>query len=244
MVVPPHQEVSMTEPSLCPPDDHPCHDCGRGYDRSRLDDEGRCDECATPAGRLLTELLARGIKAETSDDTDGVIVGGLFVDAVDCGWGISSQDEASDLDGNVRAAADAIAAIANHDALAAEVKRLREDLRMEGLRAGGWHSQTIDMGRRVERLTAELEKPVVGAWVAVDGGHARYAGGVMIAIVTTSWMASRPPWHGDAVDGGICGRGPETGDAGRHAADLALTAAGYRLVGGVYPLLGEVPDAR
>ena len=33
-------------------------------------------------------------------------------------------------------------------------------------------------------------------------------------------------------------------EGGKHAADLALLAAGYRLVGGVHPLPDEVPDAR
>ena len=175
-------------------------------------------DAETPAGRLVTALRERGIKSEASDDTDGVIVNGLFVDAVDCGWGISGNGD--DLDGNIEAAANAIAAI---------------------VQAPGLRAESAALAAEVKRLREELEKPVAGPWRReLFGSHVRWhasAGeGDRVAAI------ARPPgdWRGGWTMRGFWGApetgGPETDDAGRHAADLALLAAGYRLVGGVHPL--------
>lgn len=129
-----------------------------------------------------------------------------------------------DHDGNITSAATAIAAIvqapglrAEHDTLAAEIKRLRE----------------------------ELGKPVAREWTPYDltDGMRRDAGPLFASARRTS--ESGDPWGwrvGKIVTRERIASGPETGDAGRHAADLALLAAGYRLVGGVHPLPDEVPD--
>jgi hypothetical protein len=84
----------------------------------------------------------------------------------------------------------------------------------------------------VERLRAELAKPVAGAWV----GCIRSVGGYSVAF---SLPADAVPgddecgWWAQHPDGTLIASGPETGNAGRRACDLAL-AATYRLVGGVF----------
>ncbi len=90
------------------------------------------------------------------------------------------------------------------------------------------------MGRS-KRLREELEKPVATAWRRnireVDGWTVAFAcpDGTPLVKGESGWWIQTP-------DGTLLAHGPETGDAGRHAADLALLAAGYRLVGGVHPL--------
>lgn len=132
--------------------------------------------------------------------------------------------------------ADVAAARRERDTLAAEVKRLRDAL------ADRTQGQTIaetaaDVQRaEVEQLRLELEKPVAGAWV--NDFRPSERGYTMAAISGNGWVA----YHN--TGGKALASGPETSDAGRHAADLALLAAGYRLVGGAHPLPSEVPDAR
>ena len=107
------------------------------------------------------------------------------------------------------------------------------------------HRELMEAVGEIERLRAELEKPVAGPWRReLFGSHVRWhasAGeGDRIAAI------ARPPgdWRGGWIMRGFWGApessGPESSDAGRHAADLALLAAGYRLVGGVHPLPDEV----
>ena len=49
----------MTDPQ----DDIPCTACETEGPRSRLDEEGLCPDCRTPAGRLVTALAERGVRA-------------------------------------------------------------------------------------------------------------------------------------------------------------------------------------
>ena len=225
----------MTDPQ----NDKPCRDCGAPTQH----DTERCDDCRTPAGRLVTALMDLNIDAEI--DGRFVNVGCLIVDTNDEGmWSIDGHEE----DGIT--AADAIAAIvqapglrSENAALAAEVKRLRDAL------ADRTQGQTIaetaaDVQRsEVERLRLELEKPVATAWRRnireVDGWTVAFAcpDGAPLVKDESGWWIQTP-------DGTLLAHGPETGNAGRHAADLALLAAGYRLVGGVHPLPAETPYDR
>ena len=115
----------MTDPQ----NDVSCRDCKRPTQHATE----ICADCRTPAGRLVTALRGRGVRAETSDDTDGVIVNGLFVDAVDCGWGISGNGD--DLDGNITSAASAIAAIVQAPGLRAENATLADVIAGEAANA-------------------------------------------------------------------------------------------------------------
>ena len=90
----------MTDPQ----DDEPCAACDTEGSRSRLDEDGLCPDCRTPAGRLVTALGSLGIKAEASDART-VSVGAAVVDLDDGPWTIMGADA----DGIT--AADAIAAI-------------------------------------------------------------------------------------------------------------------------------------
>ena len=96
------------------------------------------------------------------------------------------------------------------------------------------HRELTEAVGEIERLREELEKPVAGAWM--NDFRPSERGYVMAAIkgYLGGWAAYHPN------GGPAFASGPETGDAGRHAADLALIAAGYRLVGGVHPLPDEV----
>ena len=86
----------MTDPQ----NDKPCRDCGAPTQH----DTERCDDCRTPAGRLVTALMDLNIDAEI--DGRFVNVGCLIVDTNDEGmWSIDGHEE----DGIT--AADAIAAI-------------------------------------------------------------------------------------------------------------------------------------
>ena len=87
-----------------PQNDIPCTACEAEGSRSRLDDDGLCPDCRTPAGRLVTALGSLGIKAEASDART-VSVGAAVVDLDDGPWTIMGADA----DGIT--AADAIAAI-------------------------------------------------------------------------------------------------------------------------------------
>jgi hypothetical protein len=95
----------------------------------------------------------------------------------------------------------------------------------------GAHADLLRLHAEVARLTAELEKPVVDAWHWTN--VRRNSQGEIVAAVNVDG------WYALDKNGEHVGDGPETGDAGKRAADLALVAAGYRLVGGVF---GEVSD--
>ena len=84
----------------------------------------------------------------------------------------------------------------------------------------------------VERLRAELAKPVAEAWRRGVGGWVRHipmmpGGLTWVAFVHGSGWRT---WDARGEPGPA---GPESGDAGRRAADLALSPF-YRLVGGVF----------
>jgi hypothetical protein len=110
----------MTDPQ----DDIPCTACEVEGSRSRLDEDGLCPGCRTPAGRLVTALMEINVDSEIGRRF--VNVGCLIVDTNEDGdWSIDGHNE----DGIT--AADAIAAIvqapglrADRDTLAARVKEL------------------------------------------------------------------------------------------------------------------------
>ena len=91
----------MTDPQ----DDIPCRSCPTEGSRSRLDDDGLCPGCRTPAGRLVMALAERGIKATVDDDETVTAAGFLGVDIDDDGnW--TAYDTSADLE-----AADALSLI-------------------------------------------------------------------------------------------------------------------------------------
>jgi hypothetical protein len=188
----------MTDPQ----NDIPCRDCKRPTQHATE----RCDDCRTPAGRLLTELRALLIKGKAIDGFE-VKVGDLLVSADPASWAICHESESGDHDGNITSAANAIAAIVDHAGTIAT------------------------LAAEVERLRVELEKPVASAWSRGLGGFIRWANNGRVSAAAGSESGWNAYHNREAV-----ASGPETGDAGRHAADLAILAAGYRLVGGVHPL--------
>jgi hypothetical protein len=100
------------------------------------------------------------------------------------------------------------------------------------------HATCLHLHAEVARLTADLAAanarlPAVGRWVRSNFSWARDCAGRTVAEIHGSG------WYVYDHDDNLCASSPETGDAGRRAADLALVAAGYRLVGGVF---GEVSD--
>ncbi len=104
------------------------------------------------------------------------------------------------------------------------------------LAAPDLHRELTEAVGEIERLRAELEKPVAREWKEHGLTWDRDAGNDLALLVRQNgWRV----WALDMSCRTIA-TGPETGDAGRHAADLALLAAGYRLVGGVHPLPDEV----
>ena len=116
----------MTDPQ----NDKPCRDCKRPTQHATE----ICDDCRTPAGRLVTDLRALGIKGTAIDGFE-VKVGDLLVSADPASWAICHESEGEDHGGNITSAANAIAAIvqapglrAENATLAAEVKRLTERL--------------------------------------------------------------------------------------------------------------------
>jgi len=111
-----------------PQNDIPCTACEAEGSRSRLDDDGLCPDCRTPAGRLVAALLAAGIEDVNHDSSITVSVGCLTIEVYEDDperWTI----EGFDADGIT--AIDAIAAIvqapglrAERDTLAARVAEL------------------------------------------------------------------------------------------------------------------------
>jgi len=112
----------MTDPQ----NDIPCTACETEGSRSRLDADGLCPGCRTPAGRLVAALMEINIDSEIGGRF--VNVGCLIVDTNDDGdWSIDGHNE----DGIT--AADAIAAIVQapglrkeRDTFAARVAALEE----------------------------------------------------------------------------------------------------------------------
>ena len=100
------------------------------------------------------------------------------------------------------------------------------------------HRELTEAVGEIERLREEMEKPIAEPWE--HGRCVRWCGHAEVADVDINGFVGWTVYR-DRV---AIAHGPESGDAGRHAADLALLAAGYRLVGGVHPLPDEVPDAR
>jgi hypothetical protein len=123
-----------------PQNDIPCTACEVEGPRSRLDDDGLCPDCRTPAGRLVTALGVLGIKATMHADYLCATVDGLTVDADWAGWSIVSgwdddSEEAKaaeltkdDFVANIEAAADAIAAIVQAPGLRKDRAALHEAL--------------------------------------------------------------------------------------------------------------------
>jgi hypothetical protein len=123
-----------------PQNDIACTACETEGPRSRLDD-GLCPDCRTPAGRLVTALAARGVKATKDADDFELTVDGMDIGADPIGWSIISVADVPDEEAehfgaeeyaaNIEAAADAIAAIVQapglrdeRDTLAARVRQI------------------------------------------------------------------------------------------------------------------------
>ena len=205
-----------------PQDDVPCRDCKRPTQHATE----RCDDCRTPAGRLLAELAALGLTITTDKYADPFAsIGeyGVTVVMEEVGDNLSNEpmyEATITLPECFRFTEDEISAAATAIAAIVQTPALRAD---RNARAA-----------EVERLRVELEKPVAGAWLM--GGDVPYRPGVSGYMV--AW-AGVEGWMTFYASGGVRANGPENEDAGKHAADLALIAAGYRLVGGVHPLPGE-----
>lgn len=99
------------------------------------------------------------------------------------------------------------------------------------------------LAAHAHELEVAIGKPVAGLWEPICGGFARRClGSTKIAVVLVSqpltggnyWLTARPPVESWETDGGICGTGPETGDAGKHAADMSIKDL-YHLMGGIHP---------
>jgi hypothetical protein len=134
--------TQVGHPDDDPQQDVPCVDCDREMARRALDTRGRCADCRTPGGLLVTALRARGVTAERLPKRDGVRVAGMHIDADEVGWHIL-HNEFDDggrrtrlqIASEMRAqAADAVAAIvqapalrAERDTLAARVAALAAD---------------------------------------------------------------------------------------------------------------------
>ena len=103
-----------------PQNDIPCTACEAEGSRSRLDDDGLCPDCRTPAGRLVAALLAAGIEDVNHDSSITVSVGCLTIEVYEDDperWTI----EGFDADGIT--AIDAIAAIVQAPGLRTERDR-------------------------------------------------------------------------------------------------------------------------
>jgi hypothetical protein len=108
----------------------------------------------------------------------------------------------------------------------------RDAICVAGMLMLGAHADLLTLHAEVERLRAELAKPVAGAWV----GCIRSVGGYSVAFSLPADVIPGDDecgWWAQHPDGTLIASGPETGNAGRRACDLAL-AATYRLVGGVF----------
>ena len=128
----------MTDPQ----NDVPCTACEAEGSRSRLDEDGLCPDCRTPAGRLVAALAARGVKATKDADDFEVTVDGMAIGADPIGWSIISVADVPDEEAehfgaeeyaaNIEAAADAIAAIVQAPGLRARIATLEAENRLVG----------------------------------------------------------------------------------------------------------------
>jgi hypothetical protein len=134
----------MTDPQ----DDVPCTACGAEGPRSRLDDDGLCPDCRTPAGRLVAALIARGLSPITNSCGNVLVKGHDFV----CEPGKDGDPWVISDDGT-EAAADAIAAIVDYPALLVDRNRL---LGEEIAAAGRLRDVTAERDTLAARV-AELE---------------------------------------------------------------------------------------
>jgi hypothetical protein len=106
------------------------------------------------------------------------------------------------------------------------------------------HATCLHLHAEVARLTAELEKPVLGPWVEARVGTARkrYPVGRWDSPLSMAsdiaWMVRTPQGPGHELPSGPIVTNADGLDANMRAADLAA-APFYRLVGGVF---GEVSD--
>lgn len=120
-----------------PQRDVPCVDCEREMSRRALDRRGRCADCRTPGGLLVTALRACGVAAERLPKRDGVRVAAMHIDADEVGWHILHNEFADDgrrtrrqVASEMRAqVADVVAAIVQAPALRAELDAIDEALR-------------------------------------------------------------------------------------------------------------------
>lgn len=144
----------MTDPQ----NDVPCRDCKRPTQHATE----RCDDCRTPAGRLVTALAARGVKAKADSRCD-VSVDTLAITVDEEEWTISSV-EATHAE-TVEAAANAIAAIVQAPglrAMPADLTAIRALLAsVQGFTPGPWHLVGFDA------LTADGENSLLA--LDVDG---------------------------------------------------------------------------
>jgi len=159
--------VSLTDPQ----EDTPCRDCKRPTQH----DTERCDDCRTPAGRLVTALAALGVKATPIDSFD-VVVDKITVSADHLSWCLLCDDDTSDHAHNVEAAADAIAAIVQAPGLRAENEVLTNDL---------GHYMAEAHQRTEERDTLAARVKELEATVAVFNDPAAYK------QVVSDWTAAR-----------------------------------------------------
>jgi hypothetical protein len=122
----------MTDPQ----NDIPCTACETEGSRSRLDDDGLCPDCRTPAGRLVAALRERCLNDAVVAYRWSITVAGMDAEADDQHWTIGGTPEhewRTGYDVTIPAAADALAAIvqapglrAERDTLAARVAALEE----------------------------------------------------------------------------------------------------------------------
>ena len=112
--------MSLTDPQ----NDKPCRDCKRPTQHATE----ICDDCRTPAGRLVTALAAMGIKAEALDY--GLLrAAGLVEVTIDDGvWSLCDLTGDMDAETAIAAIVQAPGLRAENATLAAEVKRLTERL--------------------------------------------------------------------------------------------------------------------
>ncbi len=119
-----------------PQRDVPCVDCEREMSRRALDTRGRCADCRTPGGLLVTALRACGVAAERLPKRDGVRVAGMHIDADEVGWHILHNEFADDgrrtrwqVASEMRAqVADVVAAIVQAPARAAQIEQQAESI--------------------------------------------------------------------------------------------------------------------
>ena len=132
----------MTDPQ----EDTPCRDCKRPTQHATE----ICDDCRTPAGRLVTALAARGVKAKADSRCD-VSVDILAITVDEEEWTISSV-EATHAE-TVDAAANAIAAIVQAPGLRTSLTPTATGRALAILRA---HTSSLDIVRAAQDVVEML----------------------------------------------------------------------------------------